>query len=205
MTNIRRWYLLLVCAISMPAVTWSIITLLRGLLIPSMGADAELFSFQIAMIIIGMPIFLFHWRWARGSESAREEKGEPGPLPQPLYLHGMLACFIAPLAANTFHLIFHLLRLALNTRSSTPLYGLSTTETVIHSMLAIGVLSLLVIYFFNLLSKSHAEVLITDYAAAVRRLFLLGLSAAGLIMTITGIIIVNIMILCCCYYHHQHH
>ena len=64
MMTVRRWYLFLVCAVSLQAVTWASIWLLRGILLPSLLADPELFSVQIAIILIGLPVFLWPQHFA---------------------------------------------------------------------------------------------------------------------------------------------
>ena len=66
MTTVRRWYLFMVCAVSLQAVAWAVIWLLRGILLPDLLAGPELFSMQIAIVAIGLPIFLWHWGRARG-------------------------------------------------------------------------------------------------------------------------------------------
>lgn len=188
MTIIRPWYLFLVCSVSLQSITWAIITLLRGLLIPGLGAEADLFAFQIAVIIIGMPIFFFHWRSVQTHETADTEPGQAFPIPLPVYLHGMLAGFIAPFAANTFDMIFNLIQLTMRTSSQISVYKLSTTEEIIHSVIAMGVLSVLGVYFRRLLADFTAKPTDTPYASSVRRFFLLGLSFSGLVMTTGGIV-----------------
>jgi len=82
MTNIRRWYVFLVSAIALQTVAWAIITLLRNLLVPGLNPAsggvsfaAEVVAFQIAVIVIGLPIYVVHWLWAgRLAESDREER-----------------------------------------------------------------------------------------------------------------------------------
>ena len=49
MTNVRRWYVYLVCAITINAVVWSAIALLRNLLIPGMNAPETALAFEIAL------------------------------------------------------------------------------------------------------------------------------------------------------------
>ncbi|MDP6793260.1 MAG: DUF5671 domain-containing protein, partial [Anaerolineales bacterium] len=113
MMTVRRWYLFLVCAVSLQAVTWASIWLLRGILLPSLLADPELFSVQIAIILIGLPVFLWHWNRVHGKVRSLAEDGRVDFGPLPLYLYGMLAAFIAPAAANTITLLQALFRIAL--------------------------------------------------------------------------------------------
>ncbi|HKZ70332.1 MAG TPA: DUF5671 domain-containing protein, partial [Anaerolineales bacterium] len=65
MATVRRWYIFLVCAISLHSVTWAVIALLRNLLIFGSEAPVGVIAFEIAVIIIGLPLFLVHWLWAQ--------------------------------------------------------------------------------------------------------------------------------------------
>ena len=64
MTIVRRWYTYLVSAISFQILTWAIINLCRILLAPG-SPLAEALAFQMAILVIGLPIFLIHWIWAQ--------------------------------------------------------------------------------------------------------------------------------------------
>ena len=81
MGNVRRWYVYLVCAVTIQAVTWAAMNLLRNLTIVSTEPTA--IAFQISVIIIGLPLYLAHWIWAQRQDiftkmqSAMIE-GDPG-------------------------------------------------------------------------------------------------------------------------------
>jgi hypothetical protein len=64
MSNVRRWYIFLVAIISLQAVTWAVIELLRNVLGFWGKRSNEAISFQVAVIVIALPIFLIHWLWA---------------------------------------------------------------------------------------------------------------------------------------------
>ena len=76
MSNIRRWYVFLVCGISLQSITWAVIFLLRSLLWLGDRTPAASIAFQIAVIIVGLPVFLLHWLWAqRLSNKDPDERG----------------------------------------------------------------------------------------------------------------------------------
>jgi len=109
MNTARRWYIYLVCAISLQAVTWAVIALLRNLLASGGGGVASI-AFQIATIIIALPLFLVHWLWAQrlaAREVSEREAGLRG-----LYHYGMMAGFLGPVIANAYSLFAFLLWLA---------------------------------------------------------------------------------------------
>ena len=62
MLTIRRIYLYLVAAISLVTITWSVIGLARLVLSEGIGAGQITgLATLLATIIVGLPIFLFHW------------------------------------------------------------------------------------------------------------------------------------------------
>jgi hypothetical protein len=65
MSTVRRWYIYLVSAVSLQAVAWAIIVLLRNLLITRLNPPSTLIAFPIAVILVGLPIFLAHWLWGQ--------------------------------------------------------------------------------------------------------------------------------------------
>ena len=105
MLNVRRWYIYLVCAISLQGVVWAVIALLRNLFI--YGVDPIAVAFQIAVVIVGLPVYLAHWRW--GQRLVQSDDEERGAVLRRLYLYGMMAAFLGPFIANAFDLIRRLL------------------------------------------------------------------------------------------------
>ena len=56
MSNVRRWYTYIISFISLQAVIWAIIYLLRNLIV--LGSNPLAVAFQLSVIIIGLPVFL---------------------------------------------------------------------------------------------------------------------------------------------------
>jgi len=183
MITVRRWYIFLVSAISLQAVTWAIIALLRNLLTQGFSAPVEATAFQIAVVVIGLPVFLVHWLWAQNL--ARQTVDERQSVVRRLYLYGMLAGFLGPFAANTYTLVVTLLRLLVN--DPNPGRGfftfLSPGDMIIHALLALVVLGLLWFYHHWILAQDTQNVPQTGNPALVRRLYILVFSAVGVTMT----------------------
>ena len=189
MTTVRRWYLFLVCAVSLQAVTWASIWLLRGILLPSLLADPELFSVQIAIIVIGLPIFLWHWSRAHGKVRSFAEDGRVDFGPLPLYLYGMLAAFIAPAAANAVTLLQALFRIALGLSNKALPSDLLPREAGLHAGIALLVLAGMAMFFRHLeRSAPAAGEAVSGHLSDVRRGFLLVLSVVGLSLTMASLI-----------------
>lgn len=115
MISIRRWYTLIASALSLQVVVWALISLLRGLLPPGTRADIEDLSLGIAVVIIGLPLFLVHWRWAQRSAAGDVE--ERASTLRRLYLYAMMGSFLAPLVANTDGVIGSFIRAIFNPRA----------------------------------------------------------------------------------------
>lgn len=190
MSSIRRWYLFAVCAVSLQAVAWAAIVLLRGLLNPRFQADFELISVQIAVIIIGLPIFLWHWSRARDHFVDQAVDGVVDAGPAPLYLYLMLLGFIGPVVANAITLLVALCHIILGLSSKLLPNDMNASEAIMSSVVALLVLSILSLYF----RRQEREEVKSDSkesqgsVADVRRGYLFVLSIAGLSLTIYSLI-----------------
>ena len=184
MSTVRRWYIYLVSAISLQAVTWAIIALLRNLFISRLDPPPTAIAFPIAVILIGLPVFLAHWLW--GQRLARRATEERGATLRRFYLYGTLAAFLAPFTANAFDLIGALLR-AGSSIDRRP-YGLTSGDAVFYHLLALLILGVLWFYHRRVVAEDAQAIPETGSAATVRRLYALGFSAAGLTMTTLTVI-----------------
>jgi hypothetical protein len=186
MVTVRRWYIFLVCIISLQSVAWAVITLLRNLLIGSGEGSVANTAFQIAFILIGLPVFLAHWLWAQNLAYKAAEERESAL--RRLYLYGTLAAFLGPLAVNTFELIANLLWLASGGKESRSYFDTSPTHAIISNLVAITVLALLWLYHQRIIAAEDKAAPEGESAAIVRRLYILGFSAAGVCATTLAIV-----------------
>lgn len=187
MATVRRWYVFLVCAVSLQSATWAVIALLRNLLTPGREAPVTTIAFQIAVIVIGLPLFLAHWLWAQ--HLAAREADERASALRRLYLYATLAGFLCPFLANAFDLTAWVLWLIFGGKSGARSYDeYSATQAIIRAVSALVVLALLWFYHQRVTAADARTVPETGNAATVRRLYLLSFSAVGLTMTTLGII-----------------
>lgn len=104
MVTIRRLYIYLVCLFSLQAVVFAINALVGGFigLITNNNAEGlEFFTFQMAIIIVGGPVFLGHWLW--GLYLVRKDATERSSLVRRLYLYTTIALFMAYLTVAQFN------------------------------------------------------------------------------------------------------
>lgn len=184
MVAVRRWYQYLVSFISLQAVVWAIIYLVRDLLTPGAEAPNEALAFQIAVIVVGLPLFLAHWLWAQ--RLATSEADERASALRRLYLYGILAAFLIPLLANGYALIETLLRMGLGE----PLgpFGQAWGTMLLRNLIALVVLALFSAYHYRILQDDRQHAGESPLAATLRRLFLFAFSAVGLTLTLLALI-----------------
>lgn len=189
MRSVRRWYIFLVAAISLQAVTWAVIALLRTVLGVWGEPSVEAIAFQVAVVVIGLPVFLIHWTWAQRLAAADLE--ERGALLRRFYLYGTMALLLAPAIGNLYDLVRGLLGLLLAPGGGWfDGYGFRSGRSVTQGLLG-GLAPLLVL---TPLWLYHRQVARRDAAAAPpvgpnalpRRLSVLGFSLAGLLIVSNG-------------------
>lgn len=193
MTNIRRFYIFIVAAISLNAVTWALISLLRNLFTPelsplfgSITLATDLIALQLAIIIIGLPIYLVHWLWAE--RLAREDQAEHEAILRRLYLYVMMSAFLIPLIANTFGFVQSALRLLFGVRTVIPSYSarLPDDATLVYTAVALLVLACLIAYHYWVTNLDKSQILETDSLAIIHRLFVYLFSFTGLVLLTIG-------------------
>ncbi len=170
MENIKRWYIFLTCAVSLNVVTWAVITLVRRLVAPGISGQAEVFALQLAVILIGLPLYLAHWRWAQ--RLAAEANAERAATLRSVYLHAVMAGLLIPAIANLYTLVV-----------DGALKGDLTP--VLTSLVAMLILTLLYIYHLRVYN-ADCETLGQPASPLVARLYRLGFSAGGLMITVAG-------------------
>ncbi|MCA9943567.1 MAG: hypothetical protein KC449_08815 [Anaerolineales bacterium] len=187
MKGIRRWYIYLVSFISLQALAWAIISLLQNLLIYGRLAGAafetDSLSWQIAIIIVTLPLFLVHWLWAQ--RLALQDSEEHTSWVRGFYLYGVMVSFLIPIVFNGYELLQYLFQLLIKTEPRFTNSRLTPTQAALTQLLPIVVLAVLWFYHYRLVG--------TDSQAAgplktARRWYMFGFSAAGLTMTAVGTI-----------------
>ncbi len=183
MGNIRRWYIYGISAIALQALTWAVISLIRNLALSPLRPQPSALAFQIAVIVVGGPLYLAHWLWARRLAARSEE--ERGASLRGLYLIGMMAGFLGPALYQLYYLLRALFGISGDSMGWSP-RQLTAGQGIVYHLIPILVLGLLWVYHrVELRSGRYAEV---DDWSTIRRLYQLGFSATGLTMTTLAVI-----------------
>lgn len=185
MNTARRWYIYLVSAISLNSAVWAVIALLRNLLAGG-GGEITAIAFQIATIIISLPVFLIHWLWAQ--RLADRDPAEREAELRRIYFYGMLAGFLGPIIANTYRLMDLLLWMAVGKPDSDSSYRFSSSDSILYNIIAIFVLGLLWFYQKQMVSADAKIASETGSFAMPQRLYFLFFSGWGLSMAMLAII-----------------
>jgi hypothetical protein len=177
MNAIRRWYIFLVCAVSLNVVAWAVIALARNLLVAGVPRNALGVAFEIAVVIIGLPLFLVHWLWAQ--RLARGDPAERGAALRHFYLYAMQAGFLGPILANAFGLLSTLLG-ALGLGRRVPYGFTSAANAMSAALVAIVALAALWVYHQRLTAAGSAAD--PESAGPMQRLYRFGFAVTGYTM-----------------------
>ncbi|MFZ6028132.1 MAG: DUF5671 domain-containing protein [Chloroflexota bacterium] len=180
MVTVRRWYIFLVCAVSLQTLTWAGITLLNTLVPRQTPFPREQFALEVAIILISLPVYLVHWLW--GQALARRDDEERGSLLRRIYLYAMLAAFLVPFLVKAYDMIDSLFLLvgAIGAAKATGAAAIRAFE---------GAFVLAVFWFYHYLQVKNDERVVpaAENTAVIRRLYVLSFSAVGLILVLLGV------------------
>jgi hypothetical protein len=175
MAAIRRVYLYVVCAISLNALVWALISLFRQLSL-DVGGTEDL-ALEIAVSVVSLGMFLTHWLWAGRLSSRSIEERQSGL--RRFYLYASLAGFFGPLLGTLYGMLANLLNLV-STEFNYPNRVATTTEQVIYDLIAILVLALWMGYHLRVVRSDEQAAAGADRHTGIRRLFIYTFSTVGL-------------------------
>ncbi len=178
MLTVRRIYLYAVAAISFVAVAWAVISLARLVFDEGIGQGQIIsLAWGLAVVIVGLPIFLFHWLMAQHLTSASPDE-QVSPV-RCAFFYLLITAGAAPVLSNIYRLVDDLLLALLN--GAKPDYY-PYNLTVPDHLAAIVVWGVVWAYMGRFAQSLPA----TDMNRTIRRLYMLAFSLAGLVMTAWG-------------------
>ena len=182
MKSIRRLYFYLVAFISVEIVLWGLVGLLRSIVDDSVSGGADALAQALALILVGVPIFLIHWLWAQRA-SARDEDEKTASL-RAAFLYAILLATLIPVVQNL---------LAFINRSFIDVAGVDTSrsllggsQTLADNFIAILMNGIVAAYFWNVLRGEWATLTDKENFSEVRRLYRYIWMLYGLLMVIFG-------------------
>ncbi|MGA7192192.1 MAG: DUF5671 domain-containing protein [Anaerolineales bacterium] len=183
MKTVRRLYFYAVALISLEVVLWGLINLLRSIIDQTVGGGAEALASALALILVGLPIFLFHWLWAQ-RVSAREDEEKTSSL-RAIFLYAVLIGTLIPVVENLLALINRNSLEAAHIARSTAIIGGS--QTLADNLIAIAINGIVALYFWNITRSEWKSLPIKEDFADVRRLYRYVWVLYSLIMVVFGV------------------
>lgn len=147
MQIVRRLYLYALSFISLETVLWGTIVLARSSLANQPGGSTLQLARSLSLILIGAPVFLFHWRLVQRSSQADSQ--ERSSWLRPVFLFGTLVATLIPVAQNALALINRGLLIAFRLDARQTLLGKS--QTMSDNAIALVLNALVAVYFLSVL------------------------------------------------------
>lgn len=184
MKTIRRLYFYLVSAISIEVVLWGIIGLLRSIFnTQDITNNASNLASALALIFVGVPIFLIHWAWAQNVSSKDAE--EHSASIRAVFLYGILLGTLIPVVQN---LLAFINRTFLSTAQLSAYRAVvGGYQTWLDNLIAIIINLLIALYFWNVLRSNWKTLSEPESFAEIRRLYRFVWVLYGLLMAVYGV------------------
>jgi hypothetical protein len=183
MKTIRRLYFYAVAIISIEVVTWGVINLLRSIFSANkITNDASTLAGALALIFVGVPIFLIHWLWAQRT-SAKDDEEKTASI-RAIFFYGILLGTLIPAVQNLLALIDRTFLSAASLYVSRAIVG--GTQTWVDNLIAIVVNLLIAAYFWQTLQSEWRTLTETEAFTEIRRLYRFIWMLYGLLMVVYG-------------------
>lgn len=182
MKTVRRLYFFAVAFISVEVVLWGLINLLRSIVDNAIGGQAEALARALALTLVGVPIFLFHWLWAQRS-AARDPEEQAAGL-RAFFLYAILISTLIPVVQNVLALIDRVFLDAGQLELSRAIFG--HAQPWPDSLIAILMNGLVALYFWYVLRGEWPRLPDAKAFADVRRLYRYVWLIYSLLMMIFG-------------------
>ncbi|HXD08799.1 MAG TPA: DUF5671 domain-containing protein, partial [Anaerolineales bacterium] len=183
MKSIRRLYFYLVAIISIEVVVWGLVGLLRSIVDKTVSGGADALARALALILVGVPIFLIHWLWSQ-RVSARDDEEKSATI-RAAFLYAILLGTLIPAIQNLLSFI---------DRSLVEISGLGIErafisfreQTLADNLIAIIMNVIVASYFWGILGSDWATLTDQENFSEVRRLYRYIWMLYGLLMTVFG-------------------
>ena len=183
MKSIRRLYFYLVALISIEIVLWGLVSLLRSIVDRTISGGADALAQALALILVGVPIFLIHWLWAQRA-AARDDEEKTATI-RAAFFYAILLGTLIPVAQNLLSFI---------DRSLVQVTGLGIErafisfreQTLADNLIAIIMNGIVAAYFWNILRGEWGTLSDKQNFTEVRRLYRYIWMLYGLLLTVFG-------------------
>ncbi len=183
MKTVRRLYFYAVAIISLEVVIWGVIGLLRSILNPHRVTNsAQALAQAISLVLVGVPIFLFHWLWSQRA-AAREEEEKNATL-RAVFFYGVLLGTLIPVVQNLLAFINRTFLSTVHLAAERALFG--GTQTWVDNLIAIVINAVVAYYFMGILRTDWRTLNEKENFSEIRRLYRFVWLLYSLLMVIFG-------------------
>jgi hypothetical protein len=183
MKSIRRLYFYLVAFISIEIVLWGLVGLLRSIVDETVSGGADALAQALALILVGVPIFLVHWLWVQRA-AARDEEEKTASL-RAVFLYAILLATLIPVIQNLLSFIDRSLVQVAGLGISRAFRSFSE-QTLADNLIAILMNGIVAAYFWNILRWEWVTLSDRESFADVRRFYRYIWMLYGLLMVVFG-------------------
>ena len=183
MKSIRRLYFYLVAFISIEVVLWGLVGLLRSVVDDTISGGADALAQALALILVGVPIFLIHWLWAQ--RAARRDEEERTATLRAVFFYAILLATLIPVVQNVLSFIDRALIQGAGLGVGRA-FSAFREQTLADNLIAIVMNGIVAAYFWNLLRGEWATLPDKENFREVRRLYRYIWMLYGLLMTVFG-------------------
>jgi len=183
MKSIRRLYFYLVAFISIEVVVWGLVGLLRSIVNQSVSGGADALAQALALILVGVPIFLVHWMWAQ-RVSAHDDEEKESTL-RAVFLYAILIGTLIPVVQNLLSFIDRSLVQATGLGVARA-FSAFRNQTIADNLIAIVMNLVVAAYFWNILRGEWGTLKGKENFSEIRRLYRYIWMLYGLLMTVFG-------------------
>ena len=183
MKSIRRLYFYLVAFISIEVVVWGLVNLLRSIVDETISGGADALAQALALILVGVPIFLIHWLWAQRASASEEEEKEATL--RAVFLYAILLGTLIPVVQNVLSFINRAL-VQVTGLGVERAFSAFRNQTLADNLIAIVMNLVVAWYFWNILRLDWGTLKDRENFSEVRRLYRYLWMLYGLLMTVFG-------------------
>jgi len=146
MRTVRRIYFYLVTLVSLEIALWGVVSLARNILSPTYRLqNSDLLASGLALVLVGLPIFLLHW-WLAQRDAARDED-ERASRVRGVFLYAALLATMIPVVQSVLAIVNRVLLNLFNDSRIAAIFG--GQQTALDNLISIAVNAVVFVYFLR--------------------------------------------------------
>jgi hypothetical protein len=169
MRTVRRLYFYAVAFVSLEVVLWGLIGLARSIFCRgnAVCGIAAVLAQGLALILVGVPVFGFHWWMAQ--RFARQDGDERASGVRAVFLYGVLLATLIPIVQNVLSLLDRLALQAVRLSPTQAMFGPNQIWT--DNLIAVLMNAIVAAYFITVLRADWQVITPKEAFADIRRLY----------------------------------